>query len=60
VLLRRFAAWLRRHWYGSHQIAGASRGVEVIAAKGWASLPEHEREEWEPIDEPPLLYRRTL
>jgi hypothetical protein len=60
VLLRRFAAWLRRHWYGSDQIAVTSRGVEVIAAEEWASLPEHEREEWEPIDEPPLLYRRTL
>jgi hypothetical protein len=60
VLLRRFAAWLRSHVYGSDEIAVASHGVEVISAEGWGALPGHEREKWEPIEEPPLLYRRKL
>jgi hypothetical protein len=57
-VIARLRAWLWSHWYGSNQIAVSSEGREVIGEEELAALPEHEREQWEPMDESSFLYRR--
>jgi hypothetical protein len=49
---------MRERPFDENQIAVSSRAQDVIVVERWAALPEDQPEEWQPVDEAPLLYRR--